>query len=438
MQLVKTQKILYNHEFRIRLLADNGDAEFIRLVKKLPDCRWSNHLNSWHTGNIENHIQYFNKIFPSHIRFIAGNPSPYIPKIDENLSEKSITILKNNRDKTLTLKFSFDRDLEVLIQKSGGFLQLINGREWRINDKPEINENLKAYLQNTNYRIVYESVPKSDVDCSIFHSENKNNEENFRRYLVSSNYSKRTIDQYVSNVSQFMGSTVWNSCLSIEGIRDYIDEMSINRNLSRSYQNQLINSLKLYYRYKFGLGIDRSELLRPRRNPSKPIILTNNEVSKIIRLIPNLKHNTLISTIYQTGITVGETVSIRPEDIDNEKSQLFIRGRKDNPGRMVTLSWELKEKLDSYLSCYHPKNYLFEGYNGSRYNERSIQKVLKKYVQKAGITKKASVQTLRHSFACKLVSQGVEIGDLQHILGHSSRKSTGIYCKMVGNELNNN
>jgi integrase/recombinase XerD len=433
MQLVRTQKILYNHEFRIRLLADNSDARYIRLVRKLPDCRWSNHLNSWHTDNIENHIQYFNKIFPSYIRFIAGSPSLYIPKIDENLSEKRISIIKNISDKSLTFKFSFDRELEVLIQKSGGFPQLDNGKEWKIKNALEINQNLRSYLQNANYCIEFKSVPEEDKDFTIFPSEIRKNVEKFREYLVFSNYSKRTIDQYASNVSQFMCSSVGNSCLNIEDIRDYIEEMSINRNLSRSCQNQIINSLKVYYRYKYGHGIDRSELQRPRRDSSRPAILTKNEVSKIIKLIPNLKHSTLISTIYLTGITVGETVSIRPDDIDKVNSQIFIRGRKDNPGRTVPLPGELIEKIDCYQNCYHPKNYLFEGYGGTRYSERSIQKVLKKYVQKAGIKKRASVQTLRHSYACNLAAQGIDIGEIQHRMGLSSRKSTGIYWKMVGN-----
>jgi integrase/recombinase XerD len=433
MQLVRTQKILYNHEFRIRLLADNSDAEYIRLVKKLPDCRWSNHLNSWHTVNIENHIQYFNKIFPSYIRFIAGSPSHYIPKIDENLSEKRISILKNIADKSLTFKFSFDRELEVLIQKSGGFPHYFNGKEWKIKDALEINENLRSYLQNANYCIEYKSVPEGDKDIIIFPTEIRKSEEKFREYLVSSNYSKRTIEQYVSNVSQFMGSSFRNSGLSVEGIRDYMEEMSINRNLSRSCQNQFINSLKVYYRYKYGYGIGRAELQRPRRDSSRPVILTKNEVSKIIKFIPNLKHITLISIIYQTGITVGETVSIRPDDIDKVKSQIFIQGRKDNPGRIVPLPGELMDKIDCYQDCYHPKNYLFEGYGGTRYSERSIQKVMKKYVQKAGIKKRASAQTLRHSFACNMATQGIDRGELQHMLGHSSKKSTGIYWKMVGN-----
>ena len=95
MRIIKTQRILYNHEFRIRFLADFDDEEFIRLVRKLPDSKWSICLNSWHTNNIPDHINYLNTIFPASYRFFDISGAQLIPKFEEVMPERRIQISHN-------------------------------------------------------------------------------------------------------------------------------------------------------------------------------------------------------------------------------------------------------------------------------------------------------------------------------------------------------
>ncbi len=427
MRIVKTQKILYNDELRIRLIAETEDAEYIRLVRKLPDCRWSNHLNSWHTRNIRNHILFLNQVFPACIRFYDISSSSEFPRIEENQSEKRICIYKNYTDNSLVLNFLYDSELTTLIKKLGGKSVNANIRGWQISNTPEIAKNLNKYLENANYRIDHVNEAEDVAPFSGNNTFQFEHMEKFRDFLFSLKYGNRTINQYVYNVSRYLSVSTHKKELTIETIRDYIDEMAISRNFSRSYQNQLINSLKAYYLHKYGNVPGRGEIPRPRWARSIPVILTRKEVWKIINLIPNLKHNVLISTIYMTGITTGETVLIKPEDIDPEKMQIVIRNRNDEINRTVPLIPELLQKIDLYRKRYHPENFLFEGYHGKKYSERCIQKVLKKYVQKAGIIKKASVHTLRHSFASQLLESGADMSNVQRLLGHKSRKSTEIY-----------
>lgn len=434
MRIIKTQKILYNHELRIRLIADNEDAEYVRLIRKLPDCKWSAHLNSWHTNNIQNHILFLNKVFPACIRFYDISKSPGIPEIEEKQAERRICIGKNYTDNSLILNFLYDNELTTLVQKLGGIPYKEKGKAWKVNNSPEITDNLNSYLHKANYRIDYESQSEELQSAYPKDTSQKQVEEKFREILKFMNYENRTIDQYVNNVNRFLISAGQNQGLNINAIRDYIDEMSISRNYSRSYQNQLINSIKAYYRYIHGVKLGPIEVPRPRRNRSLPTILTKQEVAKIMQVISNIKHSALISTVYMTGITVSETISLIPEDIDKEKMRVFIRGRKGNAPRTVPVPPELLQKIELYQNCFHPQNYLFEGYHGTQYSERSIQKVLKKYVQKAGITKKTTVHTLRHSYACHLAAEGIDIGVLQQFLGHSSRRSTEIYCKLANLE----
>jgi len=429
MQIVKTQKILYNHELRIRFIADNEDSEYIRLVRKLPDCRWSSILNSWHTNNIENHILFFNKVFPAAIRFYDISKLPGIPEVEEKQVDKRICIGLNPSDNTLILNFLYDQDLTVLVKKLGGKQLPDKGKAWAVNPSQDILRELNSYLQKSNYRIDYERDSKAILTSISNSSFLIQTEERLRENFKLLNYGKRTIEQYISNVNRFLFSIGQNTVLNPEVVRDYIDEMSISRNYSRSYQNLMINSIKAYYRYIHGVELDRFELPRPKRDKSVPIILSKQEVAKIIQFIPNLKHSVLISTIYVTGIKVSEVLSIRPEDIDRENMRIFICGRNGKAQRTVPVTMELLQNIEIYINCFRPRNYLFEGYNGSQYSTRSIQKVLQKYVQKAGISKNATVHTLRHSCAGHLAAEGIDPGELQKFLGLSSKRSTEIYSK---------
>jgi integrase/recombinase XerD len=438
MRIVKTQKILYNHELRIRLIADNADAEYIRLVRKLPDCKWSPHLNSWHTHNIQDHVFFLNKVFPASIRFYDISKSMSIPEIEEEPVERRILIQEENEDNSLILNFLYDHKLTAFISRLGAKPYKKNGKAWKVSNCPEIITNLKIYLRKVNYRIDYENHSGEKQDIKPNAAMQPQVEERFREILQFLNYENRTIVQYVNNVNRFLLWAGNNPVLHIDRIRDFIDEMSISRNFSRSYQNLLINSIKAYYRYIHDVEPGQIELVRPRRNYPLPSILTRQEVIKIIQIIPNVKHSALISTIYMTGITLSETVSIKPEDIDKDQMQIFVRGRRDNAARNIPLPPELFQKLEFYRNCFHPQNYLFEGYNGSQYSERSVQKVLQKYVKKAGIAKKTTVQTLRHSYAGHKAAEGMDIDVLQRFLGHSSRKSTEIYRKIANLEINSN
>jgi len=132
-----------------------------------------------------------------------------------------------------------------------------------------------------------------------------------------------------------------------------------------------------------------------------------------------------------SGITVSEAVMLKPEDIDRDNKKITVKGKKETTFRIVPVSTELIDKLNLYLECYHPSNFLFEGFQGKHYSERCIQKILKKYVQKAGIDKKTSVHTLRYSFANQLLENGSDIGTIQEILGHQCRRTTELYAQMI-------
>ncbi len=427
MQFVKTQRIFYNNVPRIRLIADNADSEYIRLVRKLPDCRWSNQLNSWHTDAISNHISFLNKVFPSHIRFYDVSSNLVSQNIIEEPSEKRIQIIRSESKNFISMHFLYDRELQQEILKSGGLLDPDNKNTLILQGLCELPENLKAYLEKTNYRVDFESCLSHEKESMEVNVTGIKSDAGFKEFLKFRNYKKRTIEQYLNCIKRFLGSTAKENILSIESIQDYIDEMSIACNFSRSYQNLHINSIKAYFQFQNGYSISKTAIHRPIRIINPPEILSRQEIAQFICRIQNVKHNVLVSMIYLTGLTVNEVISITLNNFDPLKMQIYIPGKNEYPGRTIKIPDDLVKKIEHYIESYHPNKYLFEGYKGKQFSCRSIQKAIKKYSESAEIIHKTTAMTLRHSVAGHKAADGMKMKDLQCFLGHNSLKSTEKY-----------
>lgn len=136
-------------------------------------------------------------------------------------------------------------------------------------------------------------------------------------------------------------------------------------------------------------------------------------------------------TIYSAGLRVGEAVRLRINDIDSKRMQIRVvqsKGRKD---RYTLLSKKTLVTLRSYYVPYRPQKWLFEGPDGGPYSDSSIQAILRASVKRAGIKKRVTVHTLRHSFATHLLENGVDLRYIQSLLGHSSSTTTEIYTHVT-------
>ncbi len=134
--------------------------------------------------------------------------------------------------------------------------------------------------------------------------------------------------------------------------------------------------------------------------------------------------------LYSAGLRLGEVIELKVKDIDSKRMVIRITTAKGKKDRYVMLSNKLLSLLRDYYKEYRPKDYLFEGQKGDKYSARSIQAILKQALKKAKVTKKASVHTLRHSFATHLLESGTDIRIIQQLLGHNSIKTTQIYTQV--------
>jgi integrase/recombinase XerD len=209
----------------------------------------------------------------------------------------------------------------------------------------------------------------------------------------------------------------------------YFNNEFIRKNRhSASYQNQIVNAIKLYFRTIEGRTIEIEKIHRPKTEKSLPNVLSKPEVKRILCAHANIKHRTMLSLIYSCGLRRSELLGLRATDIDPVRMVIMIRQAKGRKDRMVPLSPKILGLLREYYSYFRPQKWLFEGrIAGERYDERTLGMVLKTAVEKAGIRKSVTLHWLRHSYATHLLESGTDLRYIQEILGHNSSRTTEIY-----------
>ena len=251
----------------------------------------------------------------------------------------------------------------------------------------------------------------------------------FEQYLLQRRYSHNTIKSYREALRSFIIFIQPKSISEAtnEDLERFNSERILQRGLSASYQNQVVNALKLYFDRFQNTQFDLSTIERPIRSHSLPIVFSLSEVELLLQSVTNVKHKAMLALIYSSGLRCGELINLRIADVDSKRMVLFIRGAKGKKDRVVPLSATALNILRLYYRQYRPKVYLFNGDGSLQYSSSSLRRVFHKAKNKAGILKKSSLHTLRHSYATHLLESGVNLRYIQEILGHSSPKTTQIY-----------
>ena len=260
----------------------------------------------------------------------------------------------------------------------------------------------------------------------------------FKNYMNFRRYSQNTIKTYADALEVFFRfyKDQAPESLNIEDIINFNTSYILKKNLSASYQNQVINSIKLFYRNRFNRAMEVDFIQRPRREKRLPNVLSKNEVKSILEAPTNLKHRAMLSLIYACGLRRSELLNLTLKDILSDRNLLFIRQSKGKKDRVVPISIKLIEILRDYYKAFKPKTWLFEGQEvGKKYSERSIQLVLNQAVEKAKIVKPVSLHWLRHSYATHLLESGTDLRYIQELLGHSSSRTTEIYTHVSTRNL---
>jgi site-specific recombinase XerD len=166
---------------------------------------------------------------------------------------------------------------------------------------------------------------------------------------------------------------------------------------------------------------------RPPKEQALPVVLSEQQVQAILSSITNLKHKCILLVLYSAGLRIGELLTLQLGDVDADRMQIHLKGAKGKKDRFTLLSAKTWQYLQQYLELYQPKQYLFEGAPAKPYSLSSVQAIYKEACLKAGIEKRVTLHTLRHSFATHLLERGTDLRYIQSLLGHHSPKTTEIY-----------
>jgi integrase/recombinase XerD len=254
--------------------------------------------------------------------------------------------------------------------------------------------------------------------------------EKFKQWLRSKRYSESTITTYSEALKSFLVFYRDKAVAAInnEDVIVYNNEHILKNKLSASYQNQVINAIKLFFQTIRDTKMLVDKIHRPKRAKVLPNVLSKEEIKLILNAHSNIKHKMMLSLIYSCGLRRSELLNLKPADIDSNRNIVLLKNAKGKKDRIAPLSPKILEMLREYYVLCKPKIWLFEGQNiGEQYSEYSLQSVLKQALQKTGIAKPVTLHWLRHSYATHLLESGTDLRYIQELLGHNSSKTTEIY-----------
>lgn len=257
--------------------------------------------------------------------------------------------------------------------------------------------------------------------------------EKMKMDLELKNYSKRTVKCYLTQMRAFAAFFKQSPAqLDEQHIRQYLHHLIKDKNASQAVVSQTYSALKFFYTTTLERVWDAKRLPRSRASRRLPTVFSLEEVSAMLTAVRNLKHKAILTTIYSAGLRVGEAVELAPADIDSQRMLIRVRQGKGGKDRYTLLAETTLALLRTYWSVYQPRQWLFPGQKEHKPIDRStVRRVFKTACAKAGIRKRSSVHTLRHSFATHLLEDGVDLFYIQRLLGHRTAQTTAIYLHVT-------
>ena len=252
-------------------------------------------------------------------------------------------------------------------------------------------------------------------------------------YLMAQNYSANTITSYTKWFNVFMRVHHYQNPDTLTEIQvvKYLSWMT-EKGLSPSSLNMVVNALLYYFRTVLKKDNFEIRLPRPRREHHLPTVLTMEECFRIFGFVDNPKHKLLLLIGYGAGLRRSEISTLKWQDILFDEHKIHVKQSKGNKDRVVMLPVSIVAILKNYRSIYPSDEWVFAGqYKGEAISPSTVQVVMRQAVAKAGLEKKATVHTLRHSFATHLLESGTDIRYIQQLLGHANVNTTMIYTHIT-------
>jgi site-specific recombinase XerD len=259
--------------------------------------------------------------------------------------------------------------------------------------------------------------------------------------LQRRNYAQSTVDAYTSALRDFAKHFhTPPDQLGPEHIRQFQLHLLRDQKLAPNTVKQRMAAVQFFFARTLKRPYLREDFPYPKVPRRLPIVLSQEEVTKLIDAADNLFHRAMLMTLYSTGMRRSELVQLKVSDIDSPRMVIHIRQGKGSKDRDVPLSSKLLETLREYWRSMKPKNYLFPSREGGGEPDvpitpKTVWHACRGAAQRAGIQKRVGPHTLRHSYATHLLESGADLRTIQLLLGHADIKHTTVYLHLSQRHL---
>ncbi|MHA1108621.1 MAG: tyrosine-type recombinase/integrase [Alphaproteobacteria bacterium] len=221
----------------------------------------------------------------------------------------------------------------------------------------------------------------------------------------------------------------------VEDLRRYQLAMRSN-GASATTMNAAVSALRFFFTVTLGRNDAQAGMTTVREPRRLPVILSPKEVARLLDAAPSLKYRAALSVAYGAGLRASEVVSLKITDIDSTRMVIRVEQGKGRRDRYAMLSDLLLDVLRAWWKQAHPQGWLFPGQNPvNPLTTRQLRRACHAASQAAGIDKRVSLHTLRHSFATHLLEQKVDIRVIQVLLGHRKLDTTARYTQVASTTL---
>ena len=429
---------VYAKQILLKIPKNDTDIQFVRSFKYV---RWDRDRYCWIIPNYHKNVDllknYFDKrIETMKIHEVVSNEVEKQSIIDTYEVSGDELLIINYASRVFRLYFRYDRLLAQQIKKLPCSRWNNERQCWEVPFSEKIHSEVKAIFEPLGYKIRNSEEKKPVVVPRKSRYDIKNYRvcpDEYTAKLEEMRYSNNTRKVYCEMFEEFINyfEEIELSEINEKQISDYLRYLINVRKVSGSTQNQAINAIKFYYEKVLKGSRKIYYIDRPREEKTLPEVLNEAEVAKLISVTKNLKHKAILITIYSAGLRISEAINLKVKDVDSKRMQIRVEQSKGKKDRYTLLGKKTLLTLRQYFAEYKPNLWLFEGEAGGQYATTSIYNIFGRAVKEAGILKKVSVHTLRHSFATHLLEAGTDLRYIQSLLGHSSSKTTEIYTHIT-------
>jgi site-specific recombinase XerD len=419
----------------IKLPKDIDDVKYLNSIKY---SRWNNKYFHWEIPNYPGNLDLIKDNFGNRIENILIHD-----KFDISLSNETRTIGKDEivifktRTHRLRIIFGFNNEIRNLIKTYPYYNWDKKNKWWSIPYSEIYLKEIQDLALKNGMKFTYEEEDNTEQGLKRI---SRHDVANYRECpmemilkLKEIRHSENTIKTYKGLFEEFINYYHKYEINSIneKQITAFLRFLVMERRVSSSYQNQSINAIKFYYEKVLGGQRKFYFIDRPKKERSLPVVLNTEEVKNLIITTKNIKHKCIFMLAYSSGLRLSEIINLKLNDLDRERKQILIKNGKGKKDHYSILSQHFLSLFDKYYEEYRPNIYVFEGALGGKYSSSSAQNIIKAAAKRAGITKRTTMHTLRHSFATHCLESGIDLRYIQSMLGHSSSKTTEIYTHIT-------